>query len=233
MVNCRYASRYFPSGDRMIFRIAISITAVVLLLIMGAGCSRSNPTDGDPGGGGATKDAAFYVEAAWEQYDLGDMEVARNQFNHALSQDSTYVPAISGKAWVNLEFGYTGLALSEFEEALELTDGYIPALCGQAITSHAEALNIPPRAAERLGVTVEAASRAIAIGGEGWQFDRIGAINARHMRVLLAISYYELADYSSAQGQIDLLDPGNDLTASGDDYLRLLLIAIENQRGQI
>ncbi len=198
------------------------------------GCSKSGTTDpGDGGGGGETRDAAYYVDQGWASYDAGDFIDARSQFERALNLDSTYVPAISGGAWTSIELGYTGLSQSEFERAIAESSGYIPAHGGRAVTSHAEALNIPQLAAERLPVTIEAASKVLELGGENWQFDRIESIDARHMRVLLALTYFEMAKYSDAQAQIDILDPGNGLNPGDPDYTRLLLIEIENERDQL
>lgn len=233
MVCLNSASRHLPNGDRMIFQKMIT-PLLLACLLGGAACSKNSATDpDDDGGGGGSNDAPYWVEAAWDSYDEGDMVTARNHFTRALDRDSTYVPAVSGLGWINLEFGYTGLSQTEFEEALALNSGYVPALCGRAITAHAEALNVPPRASERLAITVDAASKAIQIGGEGWQFERIESINSRQMRVLLAIAHFELGDYSASHEQIDLLDPGNDLDASNPDYVRLLLIELENQRAQL
>ncbi len=210
-------------------RVILFVVAVSM-----AGCSKNKATDPNGGGdGGTTHDAAFYVELGWESYDAGDYIDARSQFERAVSQDSTYAPAISGGAWTSIELGYTGFAQGEFERAIAESSSYIPAHCGRAVTSHAEALNIPQLAAERLPVTVEAASNVLQLGGESWQFDRISTINARHMRVLLALTYYELGQYADAQSQIDILDPGNGLDPGDPDYARLLLIEIENERDQI
>ncbi len=133
-------------------------------------------------------------------------------------------------AWTNLELGFTGLANREFEEAMAESTDYIPAYYGRAITSHAEALNIPPVGKERLEAAVSAGTTAINMGGDSWQFERIDAINARSLRVLLASSFYGLGNYPSAQEQLNVLDPNNGLDPLSPDYIRLLLLAIESQR---
>lgn len=216
----------------MTLRIPL-LPLVAALALLGSGCSKSgstDPSDGDGGGGNLTN--ADLVDRAWELYDQGEYQDARAEFDKALRRDSTYTPAVSGQGWADIELGFTGLAQREFEAALAESTTYVPALCGRAVTSHAEALNVPPRAGERLAITVESAGRAIQIAGEGWRFDRIPDISSRHMRALLALAYFELRDYGAAQDQLDVLDSGNNLDPGNPDYVRLLLQAIENLRGK-
>lgn len=207
---------------------------VILGLLVLAGCSKSDPTGpgngNGNGNGNGDQPLAFIVDEAWKDYDLGDFTAARSDFDFALSKDSTYAPAISGRAWTNLELGFTGLSNRQFESALAESTDYISAFYGRAITSHAEALNFPTVGRERLEIAVDAGTTAINLGGDSWQFERIDAINARSLRVLLASSFYALGNYSIAQEQLNVLDPNNGLDPRSPDYIRLLLLAIESQR---
>ncbi|MFH1279656.1 MAG: hypothetical protein ABIK65_14910 [Candidatus Eisenbacteria bacterium] len=200
-----------------------------LVLLAGIGCSERSPNDPDGNGNGNTvKDAPFWTKEGWARYEREDYNGARNAFSNALSKDSLYAPAHSGTAFTNIEFGFTGLALSQFEKGIALDSALVECYYGAAYMAHTQAVAFPNLTVANLTKAAGYAEGGLARGGDAFEFEHHESVNARNLRVLLARTYFALAQYENAKENLDILDPNNGVLSSSATYLQDLLLAIEN-----
>lgn len=207
--------------------------ALLLAAALVAGCSSRSPndSDGDGDGGGTKKDAPFWTAEGWTRYENYDFIGARNAFNNALSKDSLYAPGVSGLAYTNLELGYTGLSYNQFKEAVGLDSSLVEAYYGAAYMAHAQAIAVSNLFRDYLLRVVEFGVPGLDLGGDAFQFPHNPTVNSLTLRILLARSYYGLADYEEAERILDILDPENNVTNSSSTYILDLLLAIESLEG--
>ena len=148
------------------------------------------------------------------------------------------VGCLSGVALLEFEESHGGIAVSVDGTAFATTTNAngswqldsVPAgpYYGAAFAWHTQAMTFPNVARERLETAIQFGNDGLDRGGDAYTHPEIGSVTAISMRVLLARSYYAIADYDEAQEIVDILDPNNTLEPSRPSYLNELLAAIED-----
>lgn len=161
-------------------------------------CVSSCGKDEGPGPG---MTAAEHNEAGWTSYGLHDYAGASAHFSEALGLDPALTEARLGLAWCEAQAGEYPTALDGFNEIIDTGEYVADAYAGRAATA---------LAASEYSLAIASAESTLAIDSQ-YAFHRRDEYNWRDLRLIMAQAYFALAQYSNAQGQVDILDPDNGL----------------------
>lgn len=156
---------------------------------------------GDDNSAGPVLTADQHNEKGWAAYSVDDFIGARTHFHEALDLDPDLVESRLGLAWSAAQLAEYGVSLEEFQKVVESGEYVTDAFAGRA----APALELPD-------YPLAAASAESALARDPFYFfPRDSDYGHRALRLIIAQSRYALADYSSAQEQVDFIDPDNGL----------------------
>lgn len=156
---------------------------------------------GEDEGPDADLTAAEHNEEGWSSYILGDYGHARGHFAEALRIDAGLHEARLGLAWCEAQAGVYLVAVNDFNQVIESGALTKDAFAGRA----AAALEVPDD-------SLAAASAESTLARDlHYYFVRRPEYNFYDLRLILAQAYFALSEYSYAQEQVDILDPGNGL----------------------
>jgi tetratricopeptide (TPR) repeat protein len=170
--------------------LAIGLAALLVLTSCGG--------DESPGPG---LTAAQHNEEGWSSYILGDYGDARFHFAEALKLEQGLSEARLGLAWSEAHAGEYLAAVNDFNQVIDSGALVEDAFAGRA----AAALEVPN---DTLAV---ASAESTLSRNPNYFFGRRPEYNFYDLRLILAQAYFALSEYSSAQEQVDVLDPGNGL----------------------
>jgi tetratricopeptide (TPR) repeat protein len=173
---------------------------VLLAVCACAGLALAVGSCGDDGGGPRLS-AAELNESGWEDCALGEYNEALSSFEEALSLEDGLVEARLGWAWCKAYLGDYSASVSGYDEVIDSGEFVTDAFAGRA----AAALEIPDYAG-----AIASADSALA-RDPGYRFGRQPAYDFGDLRLILAQSHFALAQYESAQDQVDIIDPSNRL----------------------
>jgi tetratricopeptide (TPR) repeat protein len=158
---------------------------------------------GDDGAGPGLS-AVELNEEAWGEYILGEYAGARALFEQAVSKDANLTEARLGLAWSDAHMGNYTASVSGFDAVIASGEHKTDAFAGRA----AAALEMPD-----YPLSIASADSALTRDPD-YFFERQAAYNSGDLRLILAQSYFALAEYGASQDQVDLIDPGNGLDPS-------------------
>lgn len=169
-------------------------TSVRIDLAKSGGLSCSAP-------GGSVNIGGVGLEG-WESYGAGQMADARAEFWEAVIGDPGCVDAYNGLGWTYAGMDSLDRARAGFEAAVAEDSTFADALAGLALVASA---------LEEHALVVTSATAVLEEEGDGYVFRRDPSVDARDLRLVLAMSYLAQEDYDAVQTQVDLLDPDNGL----------------------
>jgi tetratricopeptide (TPR) repeat protein len=190
------------------FALLNSIILSALIIAFGiSGCGEDEPEG--PTAEEITKDG-------WELYTARDYAGALAKFDEAISEDSTYVDAYVGMGWSYGKMTQLADCISSFQAALAKDVQNADALAGIALAHLAN---------DEYDQAIANANQVLAVN-PNYSFAH-GNVTSRNLHIALAESYYCKGDFENAQSQVDILNPGNGLNPTDEDYLAGLLKEIE------
>lgn len=161
--------------------------------------------------------ADTYVGQGWIEYAAGSYEAAIEQFQFALTNDPEKAEAYNGIGWAYARLGKVNDSIDNFKKATLKDPQNADAHAGLAgvyfISSNYEQ-------------AIASAKQVLSIKLD-YQSPH-DKMKANNVRLLLAESYYDIGDYSSAKSQIEQLGVyGKTFDPGSPTYLSDLLLAIE------
>jgi len=154
----------------------VILSASLLLL---SGCEKKEE-------GGIT--AEELIDQGWTKFKAGDFSGASADFNAALGLDAEAKEAYLGLGWAELRQSHAGLAEDAFLTYLSLVAGSNDARAGLALASHAQ---------DKFQDAIDNASSVLS-SDPSWSFSRDNTINYLDLALILAHSYYEIAEFSQS-----------------------------------
>ncbi|MFQ6032436.1 MAG: tetratricopeptide repeat protein [Candidatus Zixiibacteriota bacterium] len=131
------------------------------------------------------------IERGWPKFEAGDFAGATSDFSAALSiatNASDSSEAFLGLGWTNLRQNHGGLAENNLVRFLSLTSGSNDGKAGLALAYLAQ---------EKFQSAIDTANVVLA-SDSLWSFGHDNSINYLDLLLLLAQSYYELADFNTS-----------------------------------
>jgi tetratricopeptide (TPR) repeat protein len=140
------------------------------------------------------------ISKGWLKFEGGDLSGAGSDFSAALSIST--IPGDSGGAylglgWAELRQSHGGLAENSLVKYLLLTPGDNDGRAGLAFAYLAQ---------EKFQSAIDTAN-AVLSSDPAWSFGHDKSINHLDLRLLLAQSYYELADFEASLAIVQYFDP--------------------------
>jgi len=161
---------------------------------------------------------ADYVNQGWIEYSAGSYEAAIAQFQFALTKDSENAEAYNGIGWSYARLGKTNDSIENFKVATSKDPQNADAFAGLAGSYY-----ISGNYEQAI-----ASGKQVLLIKLDYQSPH-DKMKANNVRLLLAESYYNTGDYSSARSQIEQLGVyGKTLDPSSPTYLTDLLLAIDD-----
>jgi tetratricopeptide (TPR) repeat protein len=144
--------------------------------------------------------ASELISKGWLKFEGGDLSGAGSDFSAALSIST--IPGDSGGAylglgWAELRQSHGGLAENNLVKYLLLAPGDNDGRAGLAFAYLAQ---------EKFQSAIDTAN-AVLSSSSTWSFSHDPSINHLDLRLLLAQSYYELADFEASLGIVQYFDP--------------------------
>ena len=164
---------------------------------------------------------AYYTKVAegWLEFESGHYGNAITAFSEASEIDPMLSEAYLGLGWCYAMLDQMEDSLSTFDLAItrepESPHGYAAEAFVYLARSEYEA-------------AIEAANKAISLGGEGYVFGQLPDVRTRNLRLLMAESYYATGQYEDSRRQVDILRPDNSLDQDSGAYKQELLLEIED-----
>lgn len=206
---------YFPLSKVMPVRsLKASYRALALSVVLAAGCAQVVQLPSEV----PSCDAPCNAIRGWAAYERGNW-LQTSYFQQALTVDSLFAEAWMGLGYVHIEQGSIDQASIEFQTAVDIDTSLVAAYAGNAYCLAALRDDF---GAEAMALT------AIEKGGPDFVFEHNTAITTPSLRYLLATVYFRNQNYLAAQGEIDLLIPGNDLNPDSREYVAEMLALIDS-----
>jgi tetratricopeptide (TPR) repeat protein len=197
---------------RILFYGIVSVTALSLA------CG-----GGDGGGGGGPSDtAASLTSKGWTEFDGGDYHDAITKFNEALALDAGYAEAHCGLGWAYARLDSLNKALNALSQCIShgMTDA--DPYAGKAPVYRDLK---PPQFTQAISSAATALSK-----DSDYVFDHYQSFDWRDLHLIKAQSYYGLAQYTNAKGEVDALG-GISLDPESDTFEEDLAAEIERLEG--
>lgn len=147
--------------------------------------------------------AAQWTARGWTLFEAADYGGAQAAFEHAHSRDSLFADAWSGSGWAHLRGGEREAARLDFERCLSLDASHGDGGAGLAVALSA------------LGEKDACADLCLSLldtFGDSYEFEHDTTVNSVDLRILLAESYVHLLELELALEQVQVLDPGVELS---------------------
>ncbi len=187
----------------------ILLSALLIMTFSMSGCGEEEqPTASEIGAEG------------WELYEARDYSGSLEKFNEAVSTDPDYADAYVGLGWAYGKMAQLTECVSSFRTALSKDAQNVDALAGIALAYLAD---------DEYDQAIAKASQLLAISPD-YSFEH-GSVTSRNLHLVLAESYYYTGDLAKAQSEVDILNPGNELDSSSEDYAARLLEELERTSG--
>ncbi len=148
----------------------------------------------------------------WQYFAGDDFDQAILEFDDAIAEDPDCKDAHNGRGWTYARMDSLSDAAAAFEAALAIDGTFLDAHTGLALVSSA---------ANDHDQAIASAMAVLDEEGDEYVFRRDDNIVSAVLRLVLAQSYFYTAQYTSAQEQVDLLDPDNGLDPADSDTWRV------------
>jgi tetratricopeptide (TPR) repeat protein len=154
--------------------------------------------------------AQQYIEQGWVKFSAGDDAGASGDFNAAIGLDTSAHDAYFGLGWAELRQSHAGLAVDAFATYLlkePNASNAIDAKAGLALAYHAN---------KKFQEAIDPANSVLS-SAPSWSFSGDSRINHLDLALVLAESYYAIANFSQSLAMVNLyFDPSftADLTTS-------------------
>jgi tetratricopeptide (TPR) repeat protein len=135
--------------------------------------------------------ASELIEKGWQKFEAGNFPGAGSDFTAALSISTNATDSsggLLGLGWTQLRQIQAGLAEGSFVEYLRFSPGRSDGRAGLAFAYRAQG---------KFQSAIDTAN-AVLSSDASWAFGHDGSINHLDLGLLLAQSYYSLADYSAS-----------------------------------
>ena len=178
----------------------IVIPLVSFLLFYGCGKEEK--------GGGLT--AQQLIDQGWVKFSAGNDAGASGDFNAAIGLDSSKHEAYFGLGWAELRQNHAGMAENAFVTYLlkdPNSSNAIDAKAGLALAYHAN---------KKFQEAIDQANSVLS-SAPSWSFSKDSRINHLDLALILAESYYAIANFSQSLAMVNLyFDPSftADITTS-------------------
>ncbi len=145
--------------------------------------------------------AGELIQKGWLKFEAGNFAGARSEFTAALSISTSAGDSsetLLGLGWAELRQSQAGLAEKSFVEYLGFNSGSDDGSAGVALAYLAQA---------KFQSAIDAAN-AVLSSNSSWSFGHDPSIDHLDLRLLLAQSYYELADFDKSLEIVRYFEPG-------------------------
>ncbi len=135
--------------------------------------------------------AGELIEKGWQKFEAGNFAGAGSDFTAALSISANAGDSsggLLGLGWAQLRQDQAGLAEDNLVEHLNLSSGSDDGRAGLAFAYLGQ---------DKFQSAIDA-GEAVLSSNPSWTFGHDGSVNYSDVRLLLAQSYYALADYSES-----------------------------------
>lgn len=193
-------------------RAALALPAVALLAafaVSGCGSNESAVAVVSP--------AAALAEEGWAAFGEARFLDARDRFEDALAEDTTYADAENGLGWVDLLFGLFTDADRHFLRATALGQPNQEAEAGHAIVSEIEG---------EIDEALAATARALA-AAPLFSFSRRPGIDFRDLRLIRARAFLAQGRFLDAKAEVDIVNPSNTVNPGFPTFVSDLLAELE------
>ncbi len=200
-------------------------------LIFGVfGCGRGYDNPFDPL---TLSHEVVYVKEGWNAYRIGNMDIAIEKFESALKSNDNSAEAYNGLGWSFLKKQDLPEAINAFSSAIDIDPTMVETHIGLAGVYFA---------ADKYESAIQYATSALALASEvGQSLGRSGEeakqafisehdplITIRSVRLILAMSYFQISEYEKALEQVDWLNPNHAVDPEKESYIEDLLREIES-----
>ena len=141
------------------------------------------------------------VAEGWDLFQAVSIVEAQAKFEEAIALDTSSADAYNGKGWCLLRQNALVEAKQSFDLAISNGLPTADALVGRAAANR-DLPDFPSAIQDALAALSQ---------DPNYRFAYDSAIDYHDVRIILAQSYFGMADYPSAQQQVDILDPANGL----------------------
>jgi len=143
------------------------------------------------------------LTAAWNAYQSKNYSQAISQFAKISTEYPTNAISLAGMGWCYIAPPIDSLAkgVNYFDKALGLQSKYQDALAGRGFALLAQ---------KKYSAAISDLSKLLTYNA-AYVFEKNVAINARQIRLALAMAYYYKQDYKQVQTQLDKIAPENGL----------------------
>ncbi len=186
--------------------VLISASLAMISILSGCGEEEVDPLD--------------VLKRAWDSYEAENYEAAEESFEEVITLDPSIVDAHIGLGWTHGKMASLQECIANFQSALSQEPQNVDALAGIALAYLAE---------DEYDQAIAKASQLLAISPD-YSFEH-GSVTSRNLHLVLAESYYYTGDFSKAHSEVDILNPGNELDSSSEDYAASLLEELERTSG--
>lgn len=141
--------------------------------------------------------------AGWAEYEKGNFQTAMAYFKALYGKLPTSAEALNGLGWCYAHSSVDSLtvASSYFANAILQKVNFTDAMTG---------LGFVNLALKKYGPCIDNLTRVLSLA-PNYKFSHDAKITSRTLRIGLAEAYFNIQAFSSAQAQLDLLEPGNGL----------------------
>ena len=191
-------------------QIVIFVNVLFIVILYGCGGSED-----------VVSTKADYVNRGWIEYAAGSYEAAIEQFQFALTNDPEKAEAYNGIGWAYARLGKTRDEINDSIDNFKKATSKDP----QNADAHAGLAGVYFISGD-YEQAIASAEQVLRIKLD-YQSPH-DKMKANNVRLLLAESYYNIGDYSSAKSQIEQLGVyGKTFDPGSPTYLSDLLLAIE------
>ncbi len=186
-------------------------------LILGVfGCGRGYDNPFDPSN---SSHEVAYVKEGWHAYRTGNTDVAIEKFESALKSNDNSAEAHNGLGWSFFKKQDLPEAIGAFSSAIEIEPTMLEAHIGLAGAHFATGeYNSAIKHAKDV-ITSEA--------GQSFISEHDPSITILSVRLILAMSYFQISDYEKALEQVEWLNPDHAVDPQKESYIEDLLREIE------
>jgi tetratricopeptide (TPR) repeat protein len=135
--------------------------------------------------------------SGWSEYESGNYQNALSSFNKAIEKDTSFTEAYNGAGWANAKLSNLDDAYASFNNCLRYSSQHLDAKAGLAFV-----LNAQKHYSSAITRAIE-----VLTASPNWIFAHNSTIDASDLHLIIAESYFALANYSSSLSEVKKLNP--------------------------
>jgi tetratricopeptide (TPR) repeat protein len=191
------------------------IFALVIVILLSVVCGKDStkPEDKIPA----------LLATGWSEFEKKNYETARVSFEEAIGIDSSYTDAYNGAGWSNAYLNNLNKSAQQFNRSILLDDLNMDAKAGLAFVYHAQ---------NQYQSSISLVNKVLS-SQPNWVFAHNSTLTNADLHLLLAESYFALANYSSSLKQVQILNSNFTADVSTQEGIAALAAEIERLRGTI